>query len=149
MNQNFSVSEGITEGQITLNPNGDIFIIQEGGVYMDKKIDNRMGNVTGSSINVGSDDATATTTYNVNTVAQPIDNAAEELITHLRKALTPETFPVVEGMINQATEEAKKEDKDDSKIKGLISVINPLIQTAGLIPSAVEAFQNWASFLGN
>ncbi|MFJ7941140.1 hypothetical protein ACIQYG_21995 [Peribacillus sp. NPDC096622] len=112
-----------------------------------KHIENNMGDITGSSVNVASDNATASTSYNVNTVIQPIDKAAEELIIHLRKGLNPETFPVIEGMINQVTEEAKKEDGDESKIKGLIGVISPLIQTAGLIPSALEAFQNWTAFL--
>jgi hypothetical protein len=122
-------------------------LIQGDVTNMDKKIETTISKVTGSSLNIASEHSTATTSYNATTVVKPIDKATDELIYLLKSELNPETFPIVKGLVNQAAEESKNDNKDESKIKGILSILEPLVQTAGLIPAAVQAYQNWATML--
>ncbi|MGU3471903.1 hypothetical protein ACLBWT_12215 [Paenibacillus sp. D51F] len=112
----------------------------------EKKIETHFGDVKGASINIASDSNQTTVNYTESVRTNTaLDKATADLLSLVKAHLNPETATVVSGMINDAATEAKKADKKDtSKIKGLISVVGPLLKA---VPEAIETFTSWTSLI--
>jgi len=108
---------------------------------------NITGNTNSSIVN-DSQHSSATTHIQQIQTNQPIDLAADKLIKMINDHLSVDTAKMAESLVKQATEEIKKADKDDSKIRGFFGVLEPLMKTALLIPDAIDAFGKWAHLLG-
>lgn len=111
-----------------------------------KKIETNIGDVKGASINIASQHSNTTIHYTETVESnQELAKMTSELVALLKANFPPETVSVVSSMVNDAVTEAEKgENKDISKIKGLINVLSPIVQS---IPTVVQTFSSWASMI--
>lgn len=147
--RNFSLHDALNDGQIRFKTNGNIVVvIERGASLVSQNNSTNISGITNSAIVVNSENSSATTSVQQTSGSAELDKAMETLMSFVVAHLSPETAKVGEDLIKQATEEAKKPNRDESKLKGLLGILEPVIKTAAAVPELLNAFTGWSHLLG-